>query len=325
MKYLKSINESLNSKTLTEQEVIELLERNCQKFLTNFEKYEDSLIYRKDEDRGDFVLVNPKLSTTNRIAPFSPTNFHNLLISNLDSWRGWPRRNKSLIFASERRAVSHGASHGYSYLTPVYVVIPFDSTKVATGDRSDFWNCFGKLPNRAAFRGDDSRRPSIAYYMTSLMRDLKAVNNVYDSTPFQYTSSGTDSYGKTFSKVITIPGKWIQKFEPEGVDTDWSKMKSLLETAELDETMINKYFKVNGRLYWNSNKNLLKNLNDLLDPKFNNFKLGDVASTMKLYSDLDTDDEDYYKSSLESWCEDECILIKSNLLDSLLIKLKVKY
>lgn len=317
MKYLKRINESLNSKALTKEEVIELLKKNCQKFLSNFEKYEDSLIYRKDEDRGDFVLVNPKLSTTERIAPYSATNFHNLLISNLDSWRGWPRRNKSLVFASEGRALSHGAGFIKGGRAVNYVVIPYDTTKLATGDRSDFWECFGKLPNRAAFRSESSR-PSISYYMTSLMRDLKAIQNVYDETPFQYTSSGTDSYGKTFSREMTIPGKWIQKYEPDGVNTDWSKMKSLLESVEIDERMIQKYFKVKGRIMWDSNKNLLENLNKLLDPTFNNFKLGDATMTMDLYSKLDPDDEDYTKSSLESWCEDEVILIKVDLLDTIL-------
>ena len=325
MKYLKRINESLNSKTLTKDEVIELLRKSCQKFLSYVNKDDGNLIFRKDEDRGDFVLVNPKLSTSDRIAPYSVTNFHNLLISNLDSWKGWPRRNKSLVFASERRALTHGIGFIKEGGKSVdYVVVPFDNTKVATGDRSDFWECFGKLPNRAAFRGESSR-PSISYYMTSLMRDLKTIKNVFDPTPFQFTSSGIDSYGKSFSKEMTISyGRWIQKYEPEGVDTDWSKMKSLLESVEMDDRMIQKYFKVRGRIMWNPNMNLLENLNQLLDPSFNNFKLGDVTSTMYLYSQLDPDDEDYTKSSLESWCEDEVILIKTSLLDSILNELEIE-
>ena len=323
VKYLKRINESLNSKTLTKDEVIEILQKNCQKFLSYANKDDGNLIFRKDEDRGEFVLVNPKLSTTERIAPYSVTNFHNLLVSNLDSWKGWPRRNKSLVFASEGRALSHGAGFIKGGKAVNYVVIPYDTTKVATGDRSDFWECFGKLPNRAAFRSESSR-PSISYYMTSLMRDLKTVQNVFDPTPFQFTSSGTDSYGKTFSKEMTIPGKWIQKFEPEGVDTNWGKLKSFLESVEMDDRMIQKYFKVRGRIMWNPNMNLLENLNQLLDPSFNNFKLGDVSSTMDLYSQLDPDDEDYTKSSLESWCEDEVILIKTSVLDSILNELEIE-
>jgi hypothetical protein len=322
MKYLKRINESLNSKTLTKEEVIELLKKNCQKFLSYTDKDDGNLIFRKDEDRGDFTLVNPKLSTSDRIAPYATTNFHNLLVSNLDSWKGWPRRNKSLVFASERRALTHGIGFLKGGKAVDYVVVPFDNTKVATGDRSDFWECFGKLPNRSSFRGE-SPRPSIAYYMTSLMGDLKTIKNVFDPTPFQFTSSGIDSYGKTFSKEMTASyGRWIQKYEPEGVDTDWSKMKSLLESVEMDERMIQKYFKVRGRIMWNPNMNLLENLNKLLDPTFNNFKLGDVTLTMNLYSKLDPDDENYTKSSLESWCEDEVILIKVDMLDTILNELE---
>lgn len=315
MKYLKRINESLNSKTLTQEEVTELLENNCKKFINYPDKSDENLIYRKDEDRGDFVLVNPKLSTTDRIAPYSYTNFHNLLISNLDSWKGWPRRNKSLIAASAGRALSHGA--GFVKGNSVdYVVIPYDTTKVATGDRSDFWECFGKLPNRAAFKDYDSSRPSIAYYMSNLMRDLKAYQNVFDPTPFQQTMKGI-SGGKEFSRETTIPGKWVKKYEPEGVDTDWSKMKSFLEIAEMDERMIQKYFKVRGRIMWNPNMNLLENLNQLLDPTFNNFKLGDVTSTMDLYSELDPDDEVYGRGELESWMEDEVILVKLEVLETI--------
>lgn len=285
MKYLKRINESLNSTTLTKQEVIELLERNCQKFLSYPNKNKSNLIFRKDEDRGDFALVNPKLSTTERIAPYAPTNVHNLLISNLDSWNGWPRRNKSLIFASAKAALTH--SSVFADVIVDYVVIPFDITKIATGDRSDFWDCFGKIPNRRQFHKDfspyDYPRPSIAWYIFSLLRDLK-----------------------------------IKEEYPE---TDWQKIKTLLEEAELDQSLIKKYFEVEGEIIWNPNMNLLENLNKLLDPIYNDFKLGDVTSTMDLYSQLNPNDSDYLKTALESWSEDEVILVKYNMLNEILNEL----
>jgi hypothetical protein len=285
VKYLKRINESLNSKTLTEQEVIELLERNCQKFLSYPNKNKSNLIFRKDEDRGDFALVNPKLSTTDRIAPYAPTNVHNLLISNLDSWKGWPRRNKSLIFASAKAALTHSSE--FADLIVDYVVIPFDSTKIATGDRSDFWDCFGKIPNRRQFHKDfspdDYPRSSIAWYITSLLRDLK--------------------------------------IKEEYPATDWQKIKTLLEEVELDPTLIKKYFEVEGEIICNPNMNLLENLNQILDPIYNNFKLGDVTSTMDLYSKLNPNDSDYLKTALESWSEDEVILVKYNMLNEILNEL----
>lgn len=286
MKYLKKINESLNSKTLTKEEVIELLKKNCQKFLIYVNKDDDNLIFRKDKERGDFALVNPKLSTSKRIAPYAPTNVHNLLISNLDSWKGWPRRNKSLIFASAHSALYHSSEDEDQIVD--YVVIPFDSTKIATGDRSDFWDCFGKIPNRKQFHKDFSPdnypRPSIAWYITSLLRDLK-----------------------------------IKEEYPE---TDWQKIKTLLEEVELvDQGLIKKYFEVEGEIVWNPNMTLLENLNQLLDPIYNDFKLGDITSTMNLYSQLDTNDSDYLKTALESWSEDEVILVKYNMLNEILNEL----
>jgi hypothetical protein len=282
MKYLKSINESLNSKTLTKDEVIELLKNNCQKFLRYPNKNHSNLIFRKDGDHGDFALVNPKSSTSERIAPYAATNVHNLLISNLDSWKGWPRRNKSLCFASEKRAFTHGIGGAYSWAMPVYVVIPFDNTKVATGDRGDFWDCFGKLPNRKDFKGESSRSV-ISYYIKSLMKDLK--------------------------------------IEEEYPETDWQKIKKLLN-VDLDQSLIKIYFEVEGEIIWNPNMTLLENLNQLLDPIYNNFKLGDVTSTMKLYSKVDSNDIDPLKTALESWCEDEVILIRYNMLDEILNELE---
>ncbi len=315
MKYLKSYKlfESLMSKDLSKEEVINLLKTKCTKFLSDGNFSEESMIFRKDEYKSDFLLVHPKLSPSPRIAPNSSNNFHNLIISNLDSWKGWPRRNKSLICASSGRALTHSAS--FAKVTADYVVIPFDTTKVATGDRSDFWECFKKLPRR--FMGENGR-PEIPYYISSLMKDLGIMTNEFDKTPYTFVSRVIDTQGKELTKEIQVPGKWITKINPEGADVDWEKLKSVLENAQLNDTLINKYFKVRGRLVWDGGKNLLENLDQLLNPISNGFKLGDVLSTMKLYSQLDPDDENYSKSALESWLEDECILIKYSLLYSIL-------
>ncbi len=315
MKHIKTYKlfEGLMSKDLSREEVISLLKTKCKKFLSDGNFDEESMIFRKDEYKGDFLLVDPKSSPSPRIAPNSSNNFHNLIISNLDSWRNWPRRNKSLICASSGRALTHAAS--FAKVPTDYVVIPFDTTKVATGDRSDFWECFKKLPRR--FMGENGR-PQIPYYISSLMKDLGIMTNEFDKTPFTFVSTGIDAWGKEFSKEMIIPGKWITKINPEGANVDWEKLKPVLENVKLSDTLINKYFKVRGRLMWDEGKNLLENLDALLNPISNSFKLGDVVSTMKLYSQLDPDDENYSKSALESWLEDECILIKYSLLDSIL-------
>ena len=283
MKHLKNINESLNTTTLTKDEVIEILTTKCKKFLNWGKDYiEDCLIYRKDEDRGDFLLVNPKLSSQDRIAPYASKNYHNLLISNLESWKDWPRRNKSLICASSYRALSHGG--GFIKGPSVdYVIIPFDDTVVATGDRGDFWNCFPNLPKDEDFFEEDLDRPSIAYYMISLVYELD--RNVKPS-----------------------------------LNTNWNELKSFLEGSEASEHIISKYFTTDNEVLWDDSLNLLENLNILLDPKSNNFKLTDIVGVMNLYSQLDTNESE----ALESWFEDESIMIRLDKLTEILKELNLE-
>ena len=283
MKHLKSINESLNTTTLTKDEVIEILTTKCKKFLNWGKDYtEGCLIYRKDENRGDFLLVNPKISSQDRIAPYAFKNYHNLLISNLESWKDWPRRNKSLICASSYRALSHGG--GFIKGPSVdYVIIPFDDTMVATGDRSDFWNCFSNLPKDEDFMEEDLDRPSIAYYMTLLVNELD--RNVKPS-----------------------------------LNTNWNELKSFLEGSEASEHIISKYFTTDYEVLWDDNLNLLENLDILLNPKSNNFKLTDITGVMNLYSQLDTNESE----ALESWFEDESMMIRLDKLTEILKELKLE-
>jgi hypothetical protein len=283
MKHLKSINESLNTTTLTKDEVIEILMTKCKKFLNWGKDYtEGCLIYRKDENRGDFLLVNPKISSQDRIAPYAFKNYHNLLISNLESWKDWPRRNKSLICASSYRALSHGG--GFIKGPSVdYVIIPFDDTMVATGDRSDFWNCFSNLPKDEDFIEEDLDRPSIAYYMISLVHELD--RNVKPS-----------------------------------LNTNWNELKSFLEESEASEHIISKYFTTDHEVLWDDSLNLLENLNILLDPKNNNFKLTDIVGVMNMYSQLDTNESE----ALESWFEDESIMIRLDKVTEILKELNLE-
>lgn len=285
MKHLKNINESLNTITLTKEKVIEILTTKCKKFLNWGKDYtEECLIYRKDEYHGDFLLVNPKLSSQERIAPYAFKNYHNLLISNLESWKGWPRRNKSLICASSYRALNHGAGFVKSQSAD-YVIIPFDDTMIATGDRSDFWNCFPNLPKNEDFTEEDLDRPSIAYYMTSLVHEFDRNGNVSPS-----------------------------------LNTNWNELKSFLEGAEASDYIINKYFTTDDEVLWDDSLNLLENLNILLNPKSNNFILTDITGTMNIYSQLDINESE----SLESWFEDEAIMINVKNLTDILKELNLE-
>jgi hypothetical protein len=315
MRYLKSFNESLNSLHLSEEKFIEILKDKCKKFLKCIEKYPDgSLILRKDEWRGDYVFVNPKNSSTLRVDPYSANDIHNLLVSNLNSWKDWPKRNKSLCCASEARALTHGV--GFVN----YVVIPFDTTKVAVCDSSDFWESFPKLPKYFS-TSDSNKRASLPNYIDSLLSDLGSLSSEWNPTSFDHIIKGVDTHGKPFTKKVNIPGRWVTKIKPEGIDKNWKVLESFLQTAKLDDKLIDKYFKVGNKVIWDNNLTLLENLNVILNPVYNNFKLGDVDLTMKLYHELDYDEGE----ALESWFEDESIMIRLELLNDVLTKLNYNF
>lgn len=274
MKYIKGINESLNSKELNKEEFLNIIRNNCKNFIKYcefniFDKY--SLIYRKCEDLGDYVLVDPKSSTKERIAPYANNNYHNLLISNLESWKKWPKRNKSLICASYARALRHGKEK-------LYVVIPFDKTKIAVCSESDFWYSFKNLPLYRSMIENNESNSAISFWMDSLIECIDS----------------------------DIDKKLLNK--------DWSLLKKFLEVSNISEKDKKRLFtNKQGRYMYKNYFNLLENLNNFLNPQLNKFLIGDSIDIMNIYSKLNIKNDDYISESKESWMEDEVLLVKVNI------------
>jgi hypothetical protein len=265
MKYIKTFNESLKNDKISKSEFIGILNNNCKKFLSVKDIDVTELIYRKDKDLGDYVLVDPKNSKVQRIAPFSSSNYHNLIISNIDSWKEWPRRNKSLICSGLDRAINHT---GYV----LYCVIPFDDTIISSGKKRDFWESFSLEINS---------------------------KNIYDMLPeyFEYFINDLHSDNSDLEKPN---------------DKDWDKVKYFFENAKVSNDIIKKYFTYKEELIWDNNLSLLDNLSNILSPERNEFTKGDILETLDIYS----------TKTIESWFEDKAILIKSDLIESLLEEIK---
>jgi len=126
-------------------ELVESLERDCKDFITlcrkfdfDLEENKNSFLFRSSDYFSDYVIVDTNKSNSLRKAPFTVTNWHNLIISNLESWKNFPKRNKSLICASFPRAKTHGSKC-------LYLVIPFDGTEVGICSENDFWNSFERI------------------------------------------------------------------------------------------------------------------------------------------------------------------------------------
>lgn len=151
MKWVKNwfkFNEELTvpyyHKELTKEETYKIIKDKCTQFIDVIKNGEiDGLLFRKfirEENMsvGNYLL-NPKDSKVNRVAPHSWFgNYHNLLVSNLSSWVGYPRRDKSLISSGFGRSLRHAGE-----IDGLKIVIPFDKTKVVVSNSNDFWDSFG--------------------------------------------------------------------------------------------------------------------------------------------------------------------------------------
>lgn len=143
--YLVSSN-TIPLNDISKEEFKQLLHNNCTQFLEVIRQFANGrevkrgkkfFIFRKfPENLGQFIFTNPKASSIERVAPWSEWgNWHNLLLSNLESWSNYPKRNKCLIGASHGRAFTHGG-------TDDYLIIPYDTTKIGVCPRPDIWESF---------------------------------------------------------------------------------------------------------------------------------------------------------------------------------------
>ena len=277
------INEKLNYNEISEELFIKLLNKNCKKYLLKFEDEADDYfgyadIFRKSDYMGDYLYIDPKSSTDTRITPFAGQNYYNLFLSNTDSWKEWPRRNKSLCCASENRATSHIGGN------TLYIVIPYDDTKIGISSRPDFWYSFKRLGNKTN---------SIAYWFAGLMYELDNINSPMSVSDW-YRIKKNDQF-------------------------NWIELKSFLESVIPTEEIKKSFFNRGGYVY-DDNTSLLVNLDRFFEPRVNGFKLLDSIQTLKKFSKINPEES---KEARECWMEDPVLCIKSNLYVKTFDKLNI--
>lgn len=133
MKWLKTyrVFENYNrfgTKTLTEVEFDQIRKENCK----NWTKAKTEL-FRGMPDLGDYLLIDP-LKGGFRTS-IEDTNIHLDLMSNLPSWKDYPKYERCLIGGSPGAVGSYGDA--------LYQVIPFDNVKIAVCPSATIWETFG--------------------------------------------------------------------------------------------------------------------------------------------------------------------------------------
>ena len=135
MRYLKTYQlfESYNkfgTKTLTEVEFDQIRKENCK----NWTKVETEL-FRGMPDLGDYIFVDPKLGGFR--SSIEDTNIHLELMSNLPSWKDYPRYDRCVIGGSPGAVGSYG--------DVIYEMIPFDGVQISVCPFSTIWESFGNI------------------------------------------------------------------------------------------------------------------------------------------------------------------------------------
>jgi hypothetical protein len=138
MKYLKKykVFENYNkfgSKTITESEFDNIRKENCK----NWTKVKTE-IFRGMPNLGDYVFVDPKLG--NFRSSIEDINIHLELMSNLPSWKDYPRYDGCVIGGTP-------GSGARGYGDTLYEVIPFDGVKIGICPYQTIWESFGNDSN----------------------------------------------------------------------------------------------------------------------------------------------------------------------------------
>jgi len=124
---------------LSDEEFINLAKTKCKDFLAS-PKYLQRI---KASFNGDYSYINPKLSHRNPLMKDEGSggvfsSHHTLLMDNLPSWNGFPKRTQSIIGSTN---FGFDPSFGDYY----YCIIPYDGANFAVAPDGDLWNSSCKI------------------------------------------------------------------------------------------------------------------------------------------------------------------------------------
>lgn len=267
---------------LEAEEFKKLVSENCTDFMEILKSVDYNLVgakkkflFRKSPDMGKMVYSNPGSAQHERIAPYSGDgNYHNLILSNLESWKEYPKRNKSICTSNFRRIeIAHGSD--------IYLVIPYDTTNIGISPNSDFWWGFASLTKHvkmADVYGGFSDIGRINQWFKNIINVIsKKTGDVISDVSWDSLKPYLDRKYNEFSKV---------KWSSPGI----YKSTQIPIYSYLPE--------------YNKNVTLLDNLERVLDPNLHGFSIGHMKDIPNIFKD----------KSVECWFQDDCLMIKWDLL-----------
>ena len=123
----------IRSKMLTEQEAIDMINKNCSIILDKYKRHPDWKVYRGLKLASNYRFTDPKKGKP-RYSKGDIGNYYTLLIDNLPIWKSYPKRSRSIICTT-----SNEDAENYGNL---YVVFPFNNATFGVCPTKDIWISF---------------------------------------------------------------------------------------------------------------------------------------------------------------------------------------
>ena len=223
------------SQPIDEKNALMTIKKYCRDAV--FAPYE---LYRGNEHLSDNYYYWK--STHERTSPHAANNIYNLLLSNLPSWKAYPKRNMSLVGSSRERTASN-------YSSSIFIVLPFDGAKIGVCPESDIWGSFKE------FEPFDE----VNYRLARILKDVLDIKIDYDEP---------SKYAELLEYFIRLDDfKSID--EPENDEGIYDGMSYIADTVDRGE------YNFLQRLGYLKNKDdaMVDCFNKALDPDDNHFDL----------------------------------------------------
>jgi len=153
---------SLGIKNLVEN-LVEAEEDGITYFYIDKRNRLNNFLYRASSDKN----MEAFLFTPGERISQGTSNVYNRLISNiLPSWRGIPKRNKSIIGTNDHYVASNYQNYGERVGGKIYIVIPPNDAMLAVAAADDLWRSFAYLSSRTGLENMSDVNKSILSFLS---------------------------------------------------------------------------------------------------------------------------------------------------------------
>lgn len=127
MRLNKFLVENHNIEEITQGEFMATRDKRCDKAWKS-----KTVIYRGESSRKPWLYVIPEKGRT---SAYAVHNTYNVLLSNLPSWKKYPKRGDSIVGSTS-------LIKARQYNGGLYTVYPFDGANIGVCPKSDIWDSF---------------------------------------------------------------------------------------------------------------------------------------------------------------------------------------